>query len=215
MEDKSGKDFKSERNDIHLGKQGKTTIYISLPYWEEKIISEYAEDNRMQALLEQGTYYYERLAEICVYKKVHISGFNKEKLGKALAKAGNYDLGKRWLAGELKIPALEAQKLLNKYNEIFCKTGHWKRGFGAGGVFQFVSDMIGTFVDDSMHRCLNSLPREWGYLCNDSDDVLTFEMPNYQDIVQAEKFFRHHFEREISIRDNMVHLPIRIESKQL
>lgn len=182
--------------------QAQITISLLLQYWEEKIVAFEAEDDRMQTLLEREDYFYERVVKGCVRKSVYNLVDATEKLGKALVHCGNFGLGKRYLADLLGISRLEAQELLNQYYAIFHKIRAWNKQIGSEA-HSGTTWIIYGLVSESLESCIKNLPSGWKH-----QKDLIFTAPSYIYTVQAEKFFKHFFDREIIIHEKLVKLPV-------
>lgn len=191
---------------LSSGEQERVTLTISFPYWEEKIVSAYAKDERLQDILEQADSIGERIVRVCVRTKIEGLGVSEEELGQALAHAACLHLGKRWLSGRLHISASQAQSLLNDYYKIFKNTSRWLRSFGWEETQRMVKMIKDRLFNESLKKCLNLLPQGWV-----RQGLYSFSIPAYADKIQAEKFFHHLFDREIWVEDSLLKLPVSVD----
>lgn len=182
--------------------EARLTAHIHLLLWEERLIAAHSGDTRLEATLEHGSDFYERVAALCLRKSVHALTEEERELGHVLALAGNRGLGKRFIASRSPLSPVHAQELLNQYYAIFYKVREWLKRNSA----QIITAQIDVSKEESLRRCIAQLPQDWLHT-----EALTFSLPSYIYEPQAEKFFRHHFEREELVGERLVRLPVNVE----
>lgn len=191
-------------NRLPGSRQTKTSIRIHASLWHEKIVAAASQDERMQALLEQEDDFYERIVGICLHKSIRTSATDRRLMGQALAESGNIGFGKRNIASVWNISLVDAQKLLNEYYAVFYKTKSWIKKVGIVGAQNYVNCTVTHLITNSIRACHSNLPLDW----KQADDILVYKIPADTNLSEAEKFFRHFYEKEIFINEQMVKLSV-------
>ena len=181
----------------------KITVSIHLRYWQEKIVAALSEDNRFKVVLEHESDFYERIYRICVHSTVDRIIEKEKFVGETLVRAGCFGLGKRFISSETGLSPVKAQELLNKYYAVFYRIKRWLFSLGRIDAFQSVQSRIDLVRDKSLERCLKNLPKEWKYIGD-----LRFVIPDYVYDVSISKFFKHFFENELEINNELVRLEV-------
>lgn len=195
-------DFKLSSLHLPDGEAEPYSATVRLLYWQEKIVAHYSQDERLQAVFEYGSGFYERIAAFCFRKPVQALSQDEKQLGSLVARSACSGYGKRFISGSSGISPLQAQELLNQFYKIFNRVRPWLKQGNQDYAFKVISRILYSAIE----RCQAKLPFKWYYLSE-----LTFIIPYDVYDSQVVKFLKHHFENELEIGGELVKLSVSIE----
>lgn len=172
--------------------------------WEERVASAYCESDRMQALLEYPDFY-ARVAKLCIPWLTDEPLLKRESLGRSLTEVCLKGQSKRELSQSTGLTPIQSQQIMNHFYGVFYMYKNWQKSMTPKIAWESIHAVVYGQTKLALDRTLKTLPKDWTY-----EGILTFKVPSYGYEVEVEKYFRHHFEREIEIRDTIVKLPVEI-----
>jgi len=158
--------------------------------------------------------------------------------GKKVGHASNYMIGAKTFSNDIGCSVDEAQRLLNRYYQIYpgvkvwhkkvekevstCRIlttplgrkrmffGRYDQDLIRGAVAYVPQSTVGDHINISIVKAYPYLPDGWNFINQVHDSIMT-QVPEDTDDLHIYKFFKHYFERPITINGHEVIIPIDIK----
>ena len=223
---------------LFIPDQGCIFVNADLSQAEARVVAYLADEERLQAVFEQGGDIHKRNASLIFRKALEAVSDKERELGKRLVHAANYGIGVRKFAKTIGQSEDKARELLNTYFAIYPRIKRWhaevqeqlrktrilttplgrKRMFFGRmsddlfreAIAYVPQSTVGDILNDGLVRASNNLPNEWCFILQNHDAVL-MQVPDYTPPMQLYKFLHHYFERGIEVNRKMLTIPIDIK----
>lgn len=223
---------------LFIPDEGYIFVNADLSQAEARVVAYLAEEERLQAIFEQGGDVHKRNASLIFQKPLESISDKERELGKTLVHAANYGIGVRKFAKTIGQSEDRARELLNTYFAIYPRIKRWhaevqetlrktrvlttplgrKRMFFGRmnddllreAIAYVPQSTVGDILNDGLVRASKNPPDEWYFILQNHDAIL-MQLPDYTPPMMIHKFIHHYFERPIKINRHMITIPVDIK----
>lgn len=223
---------------LFIPDDGKVFVNADLSQAEARVVAYLADEERLQAVFEQGGDIHKRNASLIFQKALEAVSEEERELGKRLVHAANYGIGVRKFAKTIGESEDKARQLLNTYYAIYPRIKRWhtmvqeelrktrtlttplgrkRMFFGRWGddlfraaIAYVPQSTVGDLLNIGLINAHKNLPEDWEFVLQNHDAVL-MQIPDYTPQIIIWKFIHRFFEIPLEINRKTFTIPVDIK----